>query len=161
MTRIQIRRDTAANWTSANPTLAQGEIGYEVDTRKQKIGDGTTAWTALAYQPIGTLTSVAGKTGTNGAVTLVKGDVGLASVDNVADASKPVSTAQAAAIASAQPGSITQNSNGTWPSRASVSANRTTAKVTWTGTLPGPAISTQVTDAVAGLDALYATATIP
>jgi hypothetical protein len=43
------RRDTAANWTSANPTLLAGELGYESDTGKFKIGDGSTAWTALAY----------------------------------------------------------------------------------------------------------------
>lgn len=47
--RIQIRRDTAANWTSANPTLSQGEMGYETDTGQLKFGDGTTEWTALAY----------------------------------------------------------------------------------------------------------------
>ena len=47
--RIQFRRDTAANWTSANPTLASGELGLETDTRKFKIGDGTTAWTSLSY----------------------------------------------------------------------------------------------------------------
>ena len=46
---IQIRRDTAANWTSANPTLAQGELGVETDTDKIKIGDGSTAWTSLSY----------------------------------------------------------------------------------------------------------------
>ena len=46
---IQIRRDTAANWTSANPTLAQGELGAETDTDKIKIGDGSTAWSSLAY----------------------------------------------------------------------------------------------------------------
>jgi hypothetical protein len=46
---IQIRRDTAANWTSANPTLAQGELGAETDTDKIKIGDGSTAWASLAY----------------------------------------------------------------------------------------------------------------
>lgn len=48
---IQIRRDTAANWTSADPTLAQGELGYETDTSKLKIGDGSTAWTSLDYAP--------------------------------------------------------------------------------------------------------------
>jgi len=47
--RLQNRRDTAANWTSNNPTLAAGEIGYETDTAKLKIGDGTTAWSSLAY----------------------------------------------------------------------------------------------------------------
>lgn len=48
-TQIQMRRDTAANWTSTNPTLASGEWGLETDTRLMKIGDGTTAWTSLAY----------------------------------------------------------------------------------------------------------------
>lgn len=48
-TQIKIRRDTAANWTSSNPVLAQGEIGYETDTRKGKIGNGSSTWTALAY----------------------------------------------------------------------------------------------------------------
>ncbi len=48
-TRIQIRRDTASNWTSTNPTLASGEIGFETNTNKLKIGNGSTAWTSLAY----------------------------------------------------------------------------------------------------------------
>jgi hypothetical protein len=48
-TRIQSRRDIAASWTSNNPTLAAGEIGYETDTAKFKIGTGSTAWTSLAY----------------------------------------------------------------------------------------------------------------
>lgn len=48
-TQVQVRRDTAANWTSANPTLAAGEPGFETDTRQLKIGDGATAWTALSY----------------------------------------------------------------------------------------------------------------
>lgn len=52
---IKIRRDTAANWTSVNPTLAAGEPGLETDTRKIKYGDGTTTWNNLQY---------AGSTGT-------------------------------------------------------------------------------------------------
>jgi hypothetical protein len=47
-TQIQIRRGTAAQWTSANPILASGEFGYETDTGKFKIGDGTTAWNSIA-----------------------------------------------------------------------------------------------------------------
>ncbi len=47
--QMQQRRDTAAGWTSANPTLLSGEFGYESDTGKWKVGDGSTAWTALAY----------------------------------------------------------------------------------------------------------------
>jgi hypothetical protein len=46
---IQVRRDTAANWTSTNPTLAAGEMGFETDTGKFKIGNGSTAWTSLLY----------------------------------------------------------------------------------------------------------------
>lgn len=49
-TTVQMRRDTAANWTSTNPTLASGEWGLETDTRLMKIGDGSTAWNSLAYQ---------------------------------------------------------------------------------------------------------------
>lgn len=45
--RIQIRRDTAANWVSENPTLRAGEIGIETDTLKFKIGNGSTPWNSL------------------------------------------------------------------------------------------------------------------
>ena len=52
--KIQLRRDTTANWTSSNPTLSQGEIGYELTTGKIKIGTGTTAWNSLSYLTIAT-----------------------------------------------------------------------------------------------------------
>ncbi len=47
--RIQLRRDTAANWSSTNPTLAQGEIGIDLTNNKIKIGTGTTVWNSLSY----------------------------------------------------------------------------------------------------------------
>lgn len=47
--RIQVRRDTAANWASVNPVLGQGEHGYVLDTGDTKTGDGVTAWNSLAY----------------------------------------------------------------------------------------------------------------
>lgn len=47
--QLQMRRDTAANWTSTNPTLAAGEYGFETDTGMVKIGDGSTAWASLQY----------------------------------------------------------------------------------------------------------------
>ena len=47
--KIILRNDTAANWTSTNPILAQGEFGVESDTERAKIGDGTSTWTALSY----------------------------------------------------------------------------------------------------------------
>jgi hypothetical protein len=46
---INQRRDTAANWTSSNPILQRGEVGWETDTLKSKLGDGTKAWNALSY----------------------------------------------------------------------------------------------------------------
>jgi archaellum component FlaC len=48
-TRMQQRRGTAAQWTAANPVLGAGEIGFETDTGKFKIGDGTNQWEGLAY----------------------------------------------------------------------------------------------------------------
>lgn len=47
--RFQWRRDTAANWTAEDPVLLEGEPGLETDTGAFKIGDGTTAWSALGY----------------------------------------------------------------------------------------------------------------
>lgn len=48
-TRMQQRRGTAAQWTAANPILAGGEIGFETDSGKFKIGDGVTTWANLSY----------------------------------------------------------------------------------------------------------------
>jgi hypothetical protein len=45
--RIQLRRDTAANWTSTNPVLRAGELGIETDTLKFKIGNGSSTWTQI------------------------------------------------------------------------------------------------------------------
>ncbi len=47
--KIRARRDLAATWTSKNPVLGLGEIGFETDTRKLKIGDGSSSWTVLDY----------------------------------------------------------------------------------------------------------------
>ena len=48
-TKIQIRRDTSSNWTSLNPILGAGEIGFETNTGKFKIGNGSSGWSALDY----------------------------------------------------------------------------------------------------------------
>jgi hypothetical protein len=47
--KIQLRRDTAANWSSTNPILASGEIGFITDTNKFKIGNGSTAFNSLSF----------------------------------------------------------------------------------------------------------------
>ena len=46
---MQQRRGTAAQWTAANPILAAGEIGFETDTSKFKMGNGSSTWSALQY----------------------------------------------------------------------------------------------------------------
>ena len=53
--RLRLRRDTAANWTAANPVLLNGELGIETDTRRFKVGNGTLAWSSLSYYIEGVL----------------------------------------------------------------------------------------------------------
>jgi hypothetical protein len=69
--QIQLRRGTAAQWTSANPILAQGEMGIETDTSKYKIGNGSTAWSSLDYSslPSGVATLTGSETLTNKTLT--------------------------------------------------------------------------------------------
>lgn len=122
---IQLQRDTAANWTSANTLLAEGELGLEMDTRKAKIGDWVTQWNSLLYAFAGAGVTI-DATPTDGSGNAVssnwvfdalaqkapidsptftgtvdginKGMVGLGNVDNTADTAKPVSSAQQTAL---------------------------------------------------------------
>jgi hypothetical protein len=89
VTQIQIRRGTASQWTSANPTLAAGEFGYESDTGKFKIGTGSTAWTSLSYQGAGTVTSITAGTGLSGGAITTSGTIAIDTATTV-----DVSTAQ-------------------------------------------------------------------
>jgi hypothetical protein len=83
--QIQLRRDTAANWTSANPTLALGEFGMEIDTMLYKIGDGATAWNSLAYAELSGTDKFTINEQTGTAYTLVGADAGkLIKMDNAA-----------------------------------------------------------------------------
>lgn len=84
MTHINQRRDTAANWAFTNPVLQLGEVGWESDSRRSKLGDGVSAWNDLLY--------------TVSDLTVTKADVGLDQVDNTSDLDKPVSTATEAAL---------------------------------------------------------------
>jgi len=71
--QLQIRRDTATNWTTSNPILASGEIGINLDTYQYKIGNGTQGWNLLPYAgivgPTGSAgASIASGTGSTGPV---------------------------------------------------------------------------------------------
>ena len=71
--QIQLRRDTAANWTSSNPTLASGEFGLETDTDLFKVGNGSTAWASLGYGGIQGDQGIQGIQGNQG----IQGDQGI------------------------------------------------------------------------------------
>jgi hypothetical protein len=89
VTAIQIRRGTAAQWTSANPTLSAGEQGFETDTGKVKIGNGSTAWNSLSYLGAGTVTSITAGTGLSGGTITTSGTIAIDTATTV-----DVSTAQ-------------------------------------------------------------------
>jgi hypothetical protein len=89
VTQIQVRRGTAAQWTSANPTLSSGEWGFETDTGKTKIGNGSTAWTSLSYVGAGTVTSITAGTGLSGGTITSSGTIAIDTATTV-----DVSTAQ-------------------------------------------------------------------
>lgn len=80
VTQIQLRRGTASQWTSANPVLAAGEQGWESDTNKVKIGNGSSAWNSLSYAVTGasgTVTSVVAGTGLTGGTITSTGTIAI------------------------------------------------------------------------------------
>jgi len=77
VTQIQVRRGTASQWTSTNPTLASGEQGFETDTGKMKIGNGSTAWNSLSYTGAGTVTSITAGTGLSGGTITSTGTIAI------------------------------------------------------------------------------------
>ena len=60
--RFQLRRDTAINWEAVDPVLLVGELAYETDTGRLKLGDGTSTWNELPYF-LATVESVNGQIG--------------------------------------------------------------------------------------------------
>jgi len=70
ITRFKLRNGTAAAWTAANPVLLTGEIGIETDTRRYKIGDGSTAWSGLSYYVEGVLARGQASKTTSGTISI-------------------------------------------------------------------------------------------
>jgi hypothetical protein len=94
-TRIQIRRGTLAQWNAAAATLGngilyQGEVGYETDTGRFKIGDGSTAWGSLNYASVLPSNFVAGSgislsQGSNGSTLTISLSNPNIQVSNITD----------------------------------------------------------------------------
>ena len=63
VSEIQLKRGLAAAWAEKNPVLKEGEVGLELDTKKYKVGDGTSTWSDLEYWgggELGEITSIDG-----------------------------------------------------------------------------------------------------
>lgn len=85
--KIQLRRDTTVNWTTADPTLSQGEIGLDLTTGNIKIGTGLDSWSALDYA-IPSIEGLASETYVDNAIADLKDGAGSAldTLNELADA---------------------------------------------------------------------------
>ena len=114
--KIQVRRGLAANWTSANPTLSAGEIGFETDTLRIKIGDGTTAWVTLGYASGGnsyaTTATAAGTTTFTVASAYAQFFTGSTTQTVVLPVTSTLSLGQSFYINNNSSGTLTVNSSG-------------------------------------------------
>jgi len=149
--QIQMRRDTASNWTSNNPTLAAGEWGLETDTGKFKIGDGSTAWNVpLAYSSLpSNVLSLAGGAMTGAITTNSTFDGRDVAADGVtADAALP-------RTGGAMTGAITTNSTFDGVDIATRDAVLTSTTTTANAALPatgGTLAGVTLSGTVAGAD---------
>jgi hypothetical protein len=75
--QIQLRRGTASQWSTTNPILAQGEVGFETDTGKVKIGNGTNTWTSLNYFSGLSVSDVRSYFSQGTGVTIVNGQISI------------------------------------------------------------------------------------
>ena len=125
-TQILTRRGTAASWTSTNPTLGAGEIGFETDTGNFKIGNGSTAWASLAYNLNGGVSTSGGSTitvasGSTVPLTIQNNGTGNSFVVNdvasdtsnfVIDAAGAITSANVATFGTVNVTSTTASTNG-------------------------------------------------
>ena len=156
--QIQMRRDTASNWTSNNPTLAAGEWGLETDTGKFKIGDGSTAWNVpLAYSSLpSNVLSLAGGAMTGAITTNSTFDgVDVATRDGVLTSTTTTANAALPKAGGAMTGAITTNSTFDGVDIATRDAVLTSTTTTANAALPatgGTLAGVTLSGAVVGAD---------
>lgn len=129
-TKMQQRRGTAAQWTSANTVLAAGEMGVETDTHRVKCGDGSTAWNSLSYLTLadGEVTSAKILDG-----TIVNADISSSAAISSAKlvfgtATHTAGTGSPEGVVTATPGSTFLQTNSTVDARGFIVWRK------WTGT---------------------------
>ena len=146
--RIQFRRGTSIQWSSADPVLYDGELGYETNTKVIKFGDGETAWNALPVAMAGDIYAVkAGNgltygTGTTGIGTEGAGDSGTVVLE--VDTTKVLSTSAIGAkgdlLVGTGAGTYTTLNVSTTNGQALVANNLAAGGVSW-ATITNPTIT--------------------
>lgn len=139
--RVQLRRDTSANWTSGNPVLKSGEIGYETDTGQLKIGDNVTYWTSLAYFASDDIINLGADT--NGSyVSAIVAGTGITLTNNSGEGSTPTvavdTTAIQAKVSGVTDTEISYLDGVTSAIQAQLSDKAPLASPTFTGTVTLP-----------------------
>ena len=159
-TRMQQRRGTAAQWTSANPILAAGELGFETDTNKFKVGDGTNHWADLNYFVDATNVSQADQEAIDAAVAAVIG-ASPALLDTLEEISAAIGNDEsfASTISTALAGKTSNTQfNGHVNTTTEVHGISDTANLVYTANLDS-AMETADTNAQGMVDALSDTLT--
>ena len=146
-TRIRFRRSTAAVWTSTNPILTGGELGYETDTGKFKIGDNATAWASLAYAVraqlsegyLNDLADVTITSPSNGQVLKWNGTAWINGTDSAGTTVNALDDIADVTITSAASGDILKWNGSAWVNdNALLAAKAPLASPTFTGTVTLP-----------------------
>jgi hypothetical protein len=156
-TRMQQRRGTAAEWTSVNPVLAAGEIGFETDTGQFKIGDGTNAWADLVtYGNIESLIDAAPETlnTLNELAAAINDDPAFFTniTQDITDAVAAEATARDSAIATAKSEAISTASDDA-TAKVSAEATARSSAINSALSIESGLRDTAIEDAVSGIDA--------
>lgn len=132
-TQIKLRRDLAANWTSSNPILGSGEPGFETDTGKLKIGDGSTNWNALGYATPGTA-GVYSNTMAAAYLTIYSGNISAGNITVTGTMNGTATSASTATYASTS-GLATNATNVVGATQANITAVGTLTGLSSTGNI--------------------------